>query len=273
VQGCRSHPLAGLEIPHSCPRAGSAPRGLGLRRRATSPNVLNASPITAFTLIELLVTVAILGILFSLLLPSLVRAKEQAARVQCLSNLRQIGHAVSLYAEDNDDTLPTVEDWPAIGGRRGTSIAYSSDLYDPTNRPLNAYVGYTLDVFRCPRDKGDALTSTSTPLWQAYGNSYFMQCGEDSYRIKYVTALRSGAYGAPVKRSSLIRLDNKIMVGDWPLHANRPITDKRSQWHNSGEKRAFCIVFGDSHAEYFSFPKSYGIGDAYEKGNPNYLWW
>ncbi|MFM1767862.1 MAG: hypothetical protein RJA22_391 [Verrucomicrobiota bacterium] len=228
---------------------------------------------TAFTLIELLVVIAVIGILIALLLPGLLQAKEQAARVQCLSNLRQIGHAVALYAEDNDATLPTVEDYPAIGGSRGTSIIYSSDLYDPTNRPLNPYVGFALGVFRCPRDKGDALTTIDTPLWQAYGNSYIMQCADDSYRIKYVTALRNGSYGPPVKLSSLVRTDNKILVGDWPLHANRPINDKRTQWHSSGKKRSFCIVFADSHAEFFSFPTNYSTLDAYEKGDPNYLWW
>jgi prepilin-type N-terminal cleavage/methylation domain-containing protein len=248
--------------------------GLSQRHYAKIPSrVQRILTEEGFTLIELLVCISIIAILASILLPALSRARDQAARVHCLSNLRQIGHAVSLYAEDNDETLPTVEDWPAFGGRRGTSIVYSSDLYDPTNRPLNPYVGFALDVFRCPRDKGDALNSVQSPLWEAYGNSYFMQCGEDSYRIKYVTALRSGAYGPPVKLSSLIRTDNKIMVGDWPLHANRPLTDKRSQWHNGADRRSYCIAFADSHAEFFSFPKTYSLADAYEKGNPSYLWW
>jgi prepilin-type N-terminal cleavage/methylation domain-containing protein len=60
----------------------------------------------AFTLIELLVVIAIIGILCSLLLPTLSKGKRSAESAACMSNLHQIGIALTLYVQDNHDRLP-----------------------------------------------------------------------------------------------------------------------------------------------------------------------
>ena len=98
----------------------------------------------AFTLIELLVVIAIIAVLLSILTPALRKARESARETACKSNLRNIGLALTLYAQDNNYTMANSETtngffWYDTGGRlRSTSdhdaywgVAYATYLKNP----------------------------------------------------------------------------------------------------------------------------------------------
>jgi len=70
------------------------------------PTVCDKDRHAGFTLIELLVVIAILSLLIAILLPVLNQAKIQARRTACAGNLRQVGVAIHMYAEDFGDTIP-----------------------------------------------------------------------------------------------------------------------------------------------------------------------
>lgn len=101
---------------------------------------------TAFSLIELLVVIAIVGILASLLLPALGRAKEKAKLVECRQQLRQLGIAAQVYAGDHADRLPRIApefETPGAGLPQPTNQIY---------RVLGPYVDDVAGVFHCPKD-------------------------------------------------------------------------------------------------------------------------
>ncbi len=135
-----------------------------------------------FTLIELLVVIAIIALLVSILLPSLTKAKELAARAVCASNLHHIGASLFLYANDFDGFFPDGDgfhddcSWSGnVAFNWPNAIGYSGQaLVDP-------YVDGEGALFFCPANK-DPLMETYKGRWMdsAYrggDTGYFPYCG------------------------------------------------------------------------------------------------
>lgn len=119
--------------------------------------------INGFTLVELLVVISIIALLLSILMPSLSAARENAKRVVCRSNQKQISLIVNLYSADNNGSLPWMEEgdsnWKKAVARFGVSGADSSRYY-----PIHTYFEDMTQILHCPSNTkypmGDELPVT-----------------------------------------------------------------------------------------------------------------
>jgi prepilin-type N-terminal cleavage/methylation domain-containing protein/prepilin-type processing-associated H-X9-DG protein len=179
-----------------------------------------------FTLIELLVVIAIIGILAAILFPVFARARENARRASCMSNMKQIGLGIMQYVQDNDEHYPPA--WHSLGddGRDGNPADRESDPAKPggifvitpngSGGPdhyrtwmdfIYPYVKST-QVFVCPSSK----VGSATP---SYGYSVGFSGFGSIYAL--FTGAATGTYSknTPISMAAVTRPSGVICVAEY----------------------------------------------------------
>ncbi len=206
----------------------------------------------AFTLIELLVVVAIISLLAAILLPVFASVRAKGRQTVCTSNLRQIGLAIALYAQDADDIVPlggdpgdvNTTEWQGADG--GKYWAEAQQL-QPLHTVLHPYTASDA-LWGCPSDTGysqeafggGAVLSASPSAFAAYGCSY-------GYHTEL--AFRQET------------LSNMAAYDPFPPYAQHGaseiniLSDESGHWHGGylDSSERFNVLMGDGHVKTLTY--------------------
>ena len=215
---------------------------------------------TGFTLVEMLVTIAIIAILVTIMLPAISRARMQAEKVKCLSNLRQLGIALVNYSSDNKQWFPHAaanemyEDW----------IYWQNGRNHDEGRIVKYLGQRTFDpkIFTCPSDpgipRGGGTYAYNYTLNYYIGGWYYR--GGVGQPLQYnvmprkLTQIRNPSAKIMMVDESWNTIDDACWAPDHYLYDGHNLISNR---HDKSAERSTdpnygkgTVVFADGHADY-----------------------
>ncbi|RRJ97253.1 DUF1559 domain-containing protein [Opitutaceae bacterium TAV4] len=212
----------------------------------------------AFTLIELLTVIAIIGILAAIIVPTVGRVRQSARSAQCISNLRQIGMAITLYAEEDKQQYP----WGFIStGSIRWSHTIQNHLASQSGKKTPS------EIFRCPTEsikldyndsdnkRNTNYAGNSRLMWEMKDNRSRRKIG-DVVRPSQVILVADGTVDASggsdwgfFYQAGVDKKDTQaeeVMTNEMEEDAG---DGKRISWRHDGKTQ---VVFVDGHAKAFA---------------------
>lgn len=212
-----------------------------------------------FTLIELLVVMAILSLLIAILLPALSLVKHQARRAACAANLRQVGVAIHMYAEDAEDSIPfgpsgrpvTGSNFYTVTGNVTSLLSLEDGAPVGLGLLLDDYLAHQPTVLFCPgADQPSEAREQLDKVGQAQAQSDFY------YRHASVDLLVGKPKTYHIRLSDLGRNSkgNPIaaLVTDVQFLAHPSLAAFQVKTRTSHQKRASNILFAAGHVKTIS---------------------
>jgi len=223
-------------------------------RTVSYPSNVNNDQHAGFSLVELLVVIAILSLLIAILLPALTQARHQARRMACAGNLRQVGVAIHLYAQDFDDTIPfgpagrpvTGSNFYTVTGNVTSLLSLEDGAPVGLGLLLKDYLAHQPTVLFCPgADQPSEAKEQLSQVEQAQAQSDFY------YRHASVALLTGTPKTSHIRLSDLGRNSKgqsiAALVADVQFLAHPSLAVFQVKTRTSHQRAVSNILFAAGH--------------------------